>query len=166
MTSASSRPTEEKILLLFYCWIAVETCQKRRKEWETRIRFCRLRHLFRVRAHMSSRRQMFLPWACTYLSSLEGERTVWSRNRSKSFWSPVVLGQWTKLKWKENFRMSQTTFRRLCEDLRSYIQKNDINCRNAIAVEHRVAIARWRLNGCGWIFGYTAEKQRTWPHLP
>ena len=88
---------------------------------------------------MSSRRQMFLPWACTYLSSLEGERTVWSRNRSKSFWSPVVLCQWTKLKWKENFRVSQTTFRRLCEDLRPYIQKNDINCRDAIAVEHRVA---------------------------
>ena len=74
--------------------------------------------------------------SCLYLSSIEGGRTLWARNRSKSFWMEVVLGQWTELEWKENFRLSKSTFQRLCQDLRHYIQKDDTNYRKAIRVEH------------------------------
>ena len=94
------------------------------------------------------RRQMFLGWIYLYLSGIEGGRTLWARNRSKSFWMEVVLGQWTELEWKGNFRMSKSTFQRLCQDLRPYIQKDDTNYRKAIRVEHGIAIALWRLSGC------------------
>ena len=47
--------------------------------------------------------------------------------------------------WKDNLRMSQDTFHILCNELRSYIQKELTNMRSPVTVEERVAVTVWKL---------------------
>ena len=69
-------------------------------------------------------------------------RSVWACNRSQAF--TAVISAWDDLEWKRNFRVSRTTFRHLCNELRTKLQL-DSTLRETVTVEKRVAIALWRL---------------------
>ena len=47
--------------------------------------------------------------------------------------------------WMENFRMSQSTFAYLCDELRSSIEKKDTEMRKAIPTDMRIAMTLWFL---------------------
>ena len=47
--------------------------------------------------------------------------------------------------WQENFRMSQPTFKKLCEELRPYLTKKETNMRKPLDVETQVAITLYYL---------------------
>ena len=50
-------------------------------------------------------------------------------------------GEW----WKENLRMSRTTFDLLCNYLHPYLEKKIISLRHPVSVEQRVAVTPWML---------------------
>ena len=72
-------------------------------------------------------------------------RAVWVKERSSFWWEHVVNCTFTSNDWMENFRMSQSTFTYLCNELRQTIQRRDTVMRKAIPVELRVALTLWRL---------------------
>ena len=47
--------------------------------------------------------------------------------------------------WRENFRMSKTTFTHLCDELRAKLTMTDTNMRKALDVEIQVAITLYYL---------------------
>jgi len=47
--------------------------------------------------------------------------------------------------WKDNLRMSQDTFYIICNELRTYLQKETTNMRYPVTVEERVAVTLWKL---------------------
>ena len=72
-------------------------------------------------------------------------RTIWMKERSGDWYDNIVLGTFTHREWIENFRMTKETFLYICNELRSYIEKQDTKLRKAIPVDKRVAITLWRL---------------------
>ena len=68
-------------------------------------------------------------------------RSVWARSRSQAF--TAVISAWDDLEWKRNFRVSRTTFRHLCNELRTKLQ-HDSTLQETVTVK-RVDIALWRL---------------------
>ena len=56
-----------------------------------------------------------------------------------------MLTSFSDEQWRANFRMSHTTFRYLCNELRPEIIKQETRFRYAVSVEKRVAITLWRL---------------------
>ena len=72
-------------------------------------------------------------------------RSVWSRQRSGSWWDVIVEGGFEEDDWTSNFRMSQRTFDFLCQELEPYLAREDTRFRQAINVRKRVAVALWRL---------------------
>lgn len=75
------------------------------------------------------------------------------------FWNHIVLVTFTPDNWIENFRMNRETFDYLCTQLRPWIQRKNTRLRQAISVEHRLAITLWCLSTCseyrtiGHLFG-------------
>ena len=72
-------------------------------------------------------------------------RVVWAKERSTYWWERIVKLTFSPNDWIENFRMSESTFTYLCNELRQTIKKKDTEMRKAIPVEQRVAITLWRL---------------------
>ena len=72
-------------------------------------------------------------------------RSVWSRQRSGSWWDVIVEGGFEEDDWTSSFRMSQRTFDFLCQELEPYLAREDTRFRQAINVRKRVAVALWRL---------------------
>ena len=72
-------------------------------------------------------------------------RTIWVKERSGNWYDNIVLGTFTHREWIENFRMTKETFLCVCNELRSYIEKQDTKLHKAILVDKRVAITLWRL---------------------
>ena len=72
------------------------------------------------------------------------DRSVWSHERSSTWWDRIVNQSFDEGDWLENFRMSRDTFLYLCSELKS-LEKRDTVMRKAIPLEQRVAIALWRL---------------------
>jgi len=72
-------------------------------------------------------------------------RSVWSRQRSGSWWDVIVEGGFEEDDWTSNFRLSQRTFDFLCQELEPYLAREDTRFRQAINVRKRVAVALWRL---------------------
>ena len=67
-----------------------------------------------------------------------GRTQVWWGN----FVNDVVVSQ----EWKENFQMDKENFLKLCNELRSYIQKKSTNMRSSISVEKQEAITLYYLS--------------------
>lgn len=78
--------------------------------------------------------------------------------RSTHFWE-YINQTFTEEDWIENYRVSRNTFLYLCNELRPTIQRQNTRMRQAIKVEHRVAITLWCLATCaeyrsiGHLFG-------------
>lgn len=71
--------------------------------------------------------------------------SIWSKPRSVQWWDMVIGGVQDEEWWRENLRMSKTTFDILCRELSSHIKRQDTSFRKCVAVEARVAITVWRL---------------------
>ena len=70
----------------------------------------------------------------------------WIRpGQTRSWWDNFCAGQKVSEEWKENFRMSQESFEKLCTVLRPYIQKNKTRFRDPISVEKQVAATLYYL---------------------
>ena len=72
------------------------------------------------------------------------ERMIWSKDRSSEWWDRVV-SHFTREEWKENFRMDPSTFRYLCNEVSTTLNRRSTVMRDAISVERRVAMTLWRL---------------------
>ena len=72
-------------------------------------------------------------------------RTIWRKPRSDQWWKDVENGKYGEEWWRDNLRMTEHTFRILCNELRPYIQKQSIVLREPISVERRVAVTVWKL---------------------
>ena len=72
------------------------------------------------------------------------DRSIWSHDRSSTWWDSIVNQSFNERGWLENFRMTRSTFSYLCAELTS-LEKMDTVMRRAIPLEQRVAIALWRL---------------------
>ena len=75
--------------------------------------------------------------------------------RNNSFLTDVVAN-WTDTEFKQNFRVSRTTYIFLCRELRDHLQRQRV-ARDPLSVEQRVAISLWRLG--------TNVEYRTISHL-
>ena len=65
--------------------------------------------------------------------------------RSKNWWQAMQAGAFGNNWWKENLRLSQSTFNIICTELRFFISRRDTVLRDCISVEERVAITIWKL---------------------
>lgn len=76
-------------------------------------------------------------------------RSCWMRIRSRDWWDRVVLQEFSDAEWREHFRMCRRSFVRLCELIKGVMSPGDVTVRPAIPLERRVAIALYKLGGCG-----------------
>ncbi|XP_013383945.1 protein ANTAGONIST OF LIKE HETEROCHROMATIN PROTEIN 1-like [Lingula anatina] len=106
----------------------------------------RLRRLVRFNQIQAAQKLKFLvtilQCASVYMSP---DRGVWSHERNQEFFYYTVMRTYTESQWVENFRMSQGTFRLLCDRLRPQLQRQNTIMRQAISVELQVAVAIWVL---------------------
>lgn len=72
-------------------------------------------------------------------------REIWIFPKSGIWWNQIATKEWGDSKWKENFRMSKTTFDMIVLKLRPVLQKRRTRFRESVPVQKRVAVALWRL---------------------
>ena len=59
-------------------------------------------------------------------SKIRRQRRYWVRpGRTCAWWDSFVNGTVVAEEWKENFRMSKSTFLKLCDELRPHITRHD-----------------------------------------
>lgn len=64
-------------------------------------------------------------------------RRFWVRpGRTSIWWDNIIRGLTVNEEWKENFRMSKSSFYKLCNELRSYIIKESTVMHSPIDVEN------------------------------
>ena len=76
-------------------------------------------------------------------SACVSRRMHWSKRRNQSFLENIA-GNWSDKEWKQNFRISRSTFQFLCQQLKPYLQRQHV-VRKPLTVEQRLAICLWRL---------------------
>ena len=136
----------DELQILAYAQLSLKRCRKRNNEAVLR----RKREAHRRRV-LFARRQTQQRLALVFLLSLTAShilsliRAIWSKERSSNWWEHIVGQTFTSQDSIENFRMSQSTFDYLCNELRSAIERSDTVMRNAISTERRVAITFWFL---------------------
>ncbi|XP_054836355.1 uncharacterized protein LOC129330348 [Eublepharis macularius] len=79
------------------------------------------------------------------LASLKAPRRFWVRERSRDWWERIVLTTWDDDQWLECFRMDRATFNGIVSVLRNRLERQHTNMREAVSVEHRVAVTIWFL---------------------
>ena len=67
-------------------------------------------------------------------------RPIWTKPRTKRFWSKNILNYWTNNDWVQNLRTDKETFIYIYEEI-EFIEKANTNFRKALTVEMRVAVA-------------------------
>ena len=73
------------------------------------------------------------------------QRMIWTKEKSSHWWEQIVKSIFTPNDWLENFRISQSTFAYLCNELWSSIKKKNTVMRKAIPADMRVALTLWFL---------------------
>ncbi|WCJ29415.1 hypothetical protein M5689_011054 [Euphorbia peplus] len=73
------------------------------------------------------------------------QRRLWVKDRDKEWWDECNRPDYPDEEFKQSFRMSKATFELICDELHSFIAKEDTTLRNAIPVKQRVAVCIWRL---------------------
>jgi hypothetical protein len=73
------------------------------------------------------------------------ERNIWNQEKMLGFVDQLLLGSWTKKKFKKRTRVTYTTFRFLCERLSPYLKKEDTRFRITVPVQERIAMLLHRL---------------------
>ena len=110
-----------------------------------KIQGARERRIMAFRRFQAQQRFYFVIFLSAVICAhLTVDRSVWSHERSSTWWDRIVSQSFNEGDWLENFRMSRGTFLYLCAELKS-LEKRDTVMRRAIPLEQRVAIALWRL---------------------
>ena len=65
--------------------------------------------------------------------------------RSNRWWTNILNNKATLEEWRENFRMSEASFYKLCEELRPYLTKQTTKLRKPVSVETQVAATLYYL---------------------
>ncbi|KAI5073840.1 hypothetical protein GOP47_0011853, partial [Adiantum capillus-veneris] len=73
------------------------------------------------------------------------QRRVWVKTRSQAWWDCCNSPGFPDSEFHQAFRMSRSTFDRLCDELGASVVKEDTTLRQAIPVKQRVAVCIWRL---------------------
>lgn len=73
------------------------------------------------------------------------QRRLWVKNRSQAWWERCNDPEFPESEFHQAFRMSRSTFERICEELGAVVAKEDTMLRQAIPVRQRVAVCIWRL---------------------
>ena len=100
---------------------------------------------------------MFVFLVCSASLNISLLQTVWQKGRDTHWWEEIVNRSFTAHDWLSNFRMSQSIFLYLCNELRAEISKTDTDMRPAISVKKRVTLTLW--------FMSTNSDYRTIGHL-
>uniref|UniRef100_A0A1A8S174 DDE Tnp4 domain-containing protein n=1 Tax=Nothobranchius rachovii TaxID=451742 RepID=A0A1A8S174_9TELE len=75
-------------------------------------------------------------------------RSCWMRVRSKDWWERVVMKEFSDPEWKESFRMTRSSFHKLCGFMEGVLSPQDETVRAPIPLEMRVAIVLYKLASC------------------
>ncbi|CAJ1071691.1 uncharacterized protein LOC127630384 isoform X2 [Xyrichtys novacula] len=75
-------------------------------------------------------------------------KKLWMKIRSKDWWERVVLLEFTDLEWKQNFRMTRSSFTKLCGLAEGFMAPDEVTIRAPIPCMMRVAIVLYRLGSC------------------
>ena len=92
---------------------------------------CLPRYRMAVAAYTATQRQLI--------------RTVRCKPVSRGWWEAVNYGLFGENWWKENFRITQDTFKMLCSYLKPHLVKKVTCFRNPVGVEQCIAVTIWRL---------------------
>ena len=77
-------------------------------------------------------------------------RRFWVRpGRTSLWWDNFLSGVVISEEWKENFRMSRNSFHQLCDELRTYIERQETVMRPSTSVEKQVAMTLYYLSDEG-----------------
>ncbi|KAG8178175.1 hypothetical protein JTE90_006313 [Oedothorax gibbosus] len=69
---------------------------------------------------------------------------MWTRRRTGNWWAKIVIPM-DETEWRNNFRISKSTYRFLCEKLTT-LDRMDTRMRHAIRRDKRIAIAVYTLS--------------------
>ncbi|KAM4537641.1 uncharacterized protein V3H82_023434 [Fundulus diaphanus] len=69
---------------------------------------------------------------------------MWAQPRQSTWWE-LANTSWEEKDWQKNFRMTRTSFLRLCDILRPQLTRQHTRYRRPVPVDLRVAICLWRL---------------------
>lgn len=72
-------------------------------------------------------------------------RRLWVKDRSKAWWDECSSPEFPDEDFRKSFRMGKSTFELICDELNSFVAKEDTMLRAAIPVKQRVAVCIWRL---------------------
>lgn len=73
------------------------------------------------------------------------QRRLWVKDRSKDWWETCNHPDYPEEDFRRDFRMSKSTFNKICEELEPVVMKKNTMLRDAIPVRQRVAVCIWRL---------------------
>ena len=77
-------------------------------------------------------------------------RTRWTRpGRTSTWWDNFVNNVMLDNEWRENFRLSNVNFVKLCKELRAYLNKKTTNMRKPVSVEKQIAVTLYCLSDEG-----------------
>jgi len=110
------------ILILFHMFTLIRKSRNRIRQYRKKIQSARQR---RIRNFVRTR-HAFAQHAIFKEQTARVARRIWSRPRSRSWWTDIVPGL-SDYKWKENFRLNKRTFKFLTDKLREKLQKNRHN---------------------------------------
>ena len=66
-------------------------------------------------------------------------RSCWvKKGRTNLWWENFITNKVPESEWKDNFRMSQKRFYKLCDMLRPYLEKKRTRLRTSISAEAQV----------------------------
>ncbi|XP_061919157.1 uncharacterized protein LOC133660069 [Entelurus aequoreus] len=78
----------------------------------------------------------------------KSSRNCWMRVRSRDWWERVVLKEFTDAQWTDTFRMSRSSFHKLCGLMEGVLSPEGKTVRAPIPLPMRVAIVLYKLAGC------------------
>eukprot|EP00250_Pteridium_aquilinum_P000845 c11019_g1_i1 orf=313-1743(-) len=73
------------------------------------------------------------------------QRRLWVKTRSQAWWERCNDPSFPESEFRLAFRMTRSTFNRICDELGASVAKEDTMLRQAIPVKQRVAVCIWRL---------------------
>uniref|UniRef100_A0A3B1JVY3 DDE Tnp4 domain-containing protein n=1 Tax=Astyanax mexicanus TaxID=7994 RepID=A0A3B1JVY3_ASTMX len=73
---------------------------------------------------------------------------TWERKRNKLFWENIVQSHFSDQLWIRHFRMSKTTFEKLCVMIGPYVGPRISSHRPPVPTDKRIAIAIYKLATC------------------
>ena len=129
------------ILLLFHVFTLIRKSRNRIRQYRKKIQSARQR---RIRNCVRTRHALFAQHAIFKEQTARVARRIWSRPRSRSWWTDIVPGL-SDYEWKENFRLNKATFKFLTDKLREKLQKTDTTFRKALPFDLKIAATLWTL---------------------